>query len=101
MSVIPDYEDQWKKENSYLQRISYEALLATHMTILNLFIWQSQGRIGLIFLIMSNAVKYLNKDLTCMPGVFLLACCLACLLLPSFPSFIPTQFAHILCFMGS
>lgn len=51
----------------------YETLLETHMTILNPFLWQSQGRIGLIFLIMANVGKCLNRDLTPIPGVFLFA----------------------------
>lgn len=80
MSLTPDYEGHWKKEISYFQRISYKALLET---TLNPFIWESKGRIGLIFLIKSNAMKCLNKDLTRIPGVFLLAA--ASLVLLAFP----------------
>jgi len=64
------------------------------MTILNPFLWQSQGRIGLIFLIMANVGKRLKRDLTHVPGVFLLAVLLSSsfLLFILFP-FILTQFA--------
>lgn len=61
MPLTPDYEGHWKKEKSYFKRISYEARLETHMTILNPFIWEFQGRIWLIFLIKSNAMKCLSK----------------------------------------
>lgn len=79
MSLRPDYEDHWKKEKSYFQKICYEALWETQMIKWNPFISQSHGRTGLRFLIMSNAGEMSQQRLDTYAR-HLLTNCLVCFL---------------------